>query len=67
MEAYGGSTDPCDHLESFKALILLKEVFDALICKSFLTIFKDAARAWCTRLPLDSISSFEEFDWKFIT
>lgn len=66
IKAYDGSTDPCNHLKSFKDLMMLQEMFNALICKSFSTIFRDIARAWYTKLPLDSISSFKEFNCKFI-
>lgn len=43
MKTYDGSIDPCNYLESFKALMVLQEVSDALMCKSFSTTFKDAA------------------------
>lgn len=61
MGTFDGSIDPCDHLESFKALMMLQETFDTLMYKTFLITFRDVARAWYTRLPLDSINSFEEF------
>lgn len=67
MEAYNSSTDPCDHLERFKTLMILQEAFDALMCKSLPATFRDAAGAWYVRFSSDSISSFEKFGQKFIT
>lgn len=67
MEAYDGSIDPYDHLESFKTLIILQKASDILMYKSFLCTFRDIARTWYTSLSLDSIGSFKEFDWKFFT
>lgn len=64
MEAYDSSTDPYDDLESFKAIMMLQEMFDALMSKPFLATFKEATRAWYTRLPPNSIDSFKEFGQK---
>lgn len=61
MEAYNDFTDPYDHLESFKALMMFQETSDALMCKTFLATCSDATQAWCTMLLSDSIGSFEEF------
>lgn len=38
-----GSTDICDHLESLKALMMLQEMSDVLMCKSFSAIFDNTA------------------------
>ena len=32
LKAYDGSTNPTNHLESFRTLILLQEVNDAILC-----------------------------------
>ena len=32
IEAYGGSKDPLDHLESFKTLMHLQGVADEIVC-----------------------------------
>lgn len=37
------------------------------MCESFPATYRDAAQAWYTKLPYDSISSFKEFSQKFIT
>lgn len=36
LEPYNGTTDPLDHLESYKALIKIQSTFDALLYIAFL-------------------------------
>lgn len=36
MEDYNGTSDPFDHLESFRSLMLLQGVLDSLMCKALL-------------------------------
>ena len=40
MEPHDGSIDPLDHLESYKALMLLQETSDALLCIIFLVTLR---------------------------
>lgn len=61
MEVYNGTIDPLDHLESFMSLMLLQGASDILICKFFLTTFREMVRDWYARLSLGPIYSFEEF------
>jgi len=44
VEAYDGSRDPLNHLESFKTLMHLQGVPDEIICKVFPTTLKGLAR-----------------------
>ena len=44
VEAYDGSKDPLDHLESFKTLMHLQGVADEIICRAFPTTLKAPAR-----------------------
>ena len=44
IEAYDGSKDPLDHLESFKTLMHLQGVPDEIICRAFPTTLKGPAR-----------------------
>lgn len=62
MKAYDSTTDLFDNLESFKSLILLQGIYDALMYKSFPTTFKEVTRGWYTQLLSGSIHSFKEFD-----
>ena len=59
MEPYDASTNPIDHLESYKAFIMIQEVTDTLLCIGFSIIIQKAARPWYSELQLESINSFE--------
>ena len=59
-EAYDGSKDPLDHLESFKTLMHLQGVADEIMCWAFPTTLKGPARVWFSRLTPSSISTFKE-------
>lgn len=43
VETYNGTTDPCNHLESYKIFMMLQGILGALMCKSLPTIIWDAA------------------------
>lgn len=65
LKAYDSTTNPFNHLENFKSLMLLQGASDDLICKSFPTTFRKMVRAWYTRLPSRSIHSSKEFGHQF--
>ena len=44
VEAYDGSKDPLDHLESFKTLMHLQGVANKIMCRAFPTTLKGPAR-----------------------
>ena len=54
VEAYDGSKDPPDHLESFKTLIHLQGMADEIMCRAFPTTLKGPTRVWFSRLALNS-------------
>ena len=58
-ELYDGSSDPLDHLEAFKALMLLHGANDGTLCWAFPATLRKAVRQWFSNLPPRSISSFE--------
>ena len=60
VEAYDGSKDPLDHLESFKTLMYLQGVVEKIICRAFPTTLMGPARVWFNRLIPNSISTFKE-------
>lgn len=64
MEAYDGTTNPCNYLESFKVFMMLQEAYNTLMVSPFQPPSKIQPEH--TRLPLDS-NSFEKFGQKFIT
>ena len=49
VEAYDGSKDPLDHLESFKTPMHLQEVADEIMCQVFPTTLKGPTRVWFSR------------------
>ena len=44
IELDDGSVDPLDHLEAFKALMLLHETNDGTLCRAFLAMLRKATR-----------------------
>ena len=44
MDSYDGVKEPLDHLETFKTLMHLQGVADAIMCRAFPTTLKGAAR-----------------------
>ena len=43
---YGGFSDPLDHLEGYKALMMLQDILDALLCLIFPATLKKLAKVW---------------------
>ena len=66
VDPYDGTTDPLDHLESYKALMRVQGATDALLCIAFPATLRKAARVWFTRLEPESISSFHQLEGKFV-
>ena len=66
MDSYNGVKDPLDHLETFKNLMHLQGVADAIMCRAFPTMLKGVARIWFSRLAPNSISTFKELSAQFI-
>lgn len=55
VEAYDGSKDPLDHLESFKSLMHLQGVPNEIMCRAFPTTLKGPARVWLSKIsPIPS-------------
>ena len=67
MDSYDGVKDPLDHLETFKTLMHLQGVADAIMCRAFPMMLKGAARIWFNRLTPNSISTFKELSAQFTT
>ena len=60
IDSYDGVRDPLDHLETFKTLMHLQGVADAIMYRAFPTTLKGAARIWFSQLTPNSISTFKE-------
>ena len=43
-----------------------QQPFDEILCRSFPTTFKGAAREWFTKLPTSSVDSFEQLSNAFL-
>ena len=65
MNSYDEVKDPLDHLETFKTLMHLQGVADAIMCRTFPTTLKGVARIWFSRLAPNLISTFKELSAQF--
>ncbi|XP_077217982.1 uncharacterized protein LOC143852482 [Tasmannia lanceolata] len=61
VQQYDGTSDPVDHLETFRTLMLLHRASDGFLCRAFPTSLTGAARDWYSRLKPNSVDSFGDF------
>ena len=66
LESFDGLKDPQDHLNTFKTTLGLQQPLDEILCRSFPTTLKGAAREWFTKLRTSSIDSFEQLSNAFL-
>ena len=66
LDSYDGTRDPCDHIATFKTTMHLQGVPDEIMCKAFPTTLKGPARVWFSKIPPNSISSFDELSKLFV-
>ncbi|XP_050256497.1 uncharacterized protein LOC126701998 [Quercus robur] len=66
LEPFDGLKDPQDHFNTFKTTLGLQQPPDKILCRSFPTTLKGAAREWFTKLPTSSIDSFEQLSNTFL-
>ena len=66
MEPYDGSIVSINHLESYKALMMIQRAIDVILCIDFSATLRKAARTWYFRLQSGSISSFEQLEHSFM-
>ena len=66
LKPFDGLKDPQDHLNTFKTTLGLQQPLDEILCRSFPTTLKGAAREWFTKLPTSSIDSFEQLSNAFL-
>ena len=59
LEPFDELKDPQDHFNTFKTTLGLQQPLDKILCRSFPTTLKGAAKEWFTKLPTSSIDSFE--------
>nr|XP_023886466.1 uncharacterized protein LOC111998607 [Quercus suber] len=66
LKPFDGLKDPQDHLNTFKTTLGLQQPPDEILCRSFPTTLKRAAREWFTKLPTSSIDDFEQLSNAFL-
>ena len=67
IEAFDGTNDPVDHLNTYKNQMKLHGYQDHVQCRAFAITLKGPALAWFNRLPPYSVSSFREFSIAFVS
>ena len=66
LEPFDGLKDPLDHLNTFKTTLGLQQPPDEILCRSFPTTLKGAAKEWFNKLPTSSIDTFEQLSGSFV-
>ena len=66
LESFNGLKDPQDHFNTFKTTLGLQQSPDEILCCSFPTTLKGAAREWFTKLPTSSVDIFEQLSNAFL-
>ena len=67
VEIFDGTKDPLDHLDTYKSLMQLHNVFDEIMCRAFFTTLKGSARQWFAKVMPSSIHSFAELSKSFVS
>ena len=60
LDSYDRTHDPCDHISTFKTTMHLQGVPDEIMCRVFPTTFKGPTLVWFSKLPPNTLSSFQE-------
>ena len=66
LDSYDGARDPFDHIATFKTTMHLQGVPDEIMCRAFPTTLKGLARVWFSKIPHNTVSSFEELSKLFV-
>jgi len=70
-DCYDGTIDPDKHMDTYTTNMSLYTIDDTILCQVFPTSLKGGALSWFTKLPPNSIDSFEtlvaKFDVQFAT
>ena len=65
LEVYNGTKDPLDHIGAFKTILNLQQTPNVVICRSFPTTLRGAARVGFSKLSVSSIANFEQLSDSF--
>ena len=66
LDSYNGTRNPCDHIATFKTTIHLQGVPNEIMCRAFPTTLKGLAWVWFSKIPSNTIGSFEELSKLFV-
>ena len=66
LDSYDETRDPFDHIATFKTTMHLQGVPDEIMCRAFPTTLKGPARVWFSKIPPNTVSSFEELSKLFV-
>ncbi|XP_030970385.1 uncharacterized protein LOC115990730 [Quercus lobata] len=66
LDSYDGVRDPFDLIATFKTTMHLQGVLDEIMCRAFPTTFKGPTLVWFSKIPSNSVSSFEELSKLFV-
>ena len=60
LDLYDGTRDLFYHIATFKTKMHLQGVPDEIMCRAFPTTLKGPTRVWFSKIPPNTVSSFEE-------
>ena len=66
LKSFDGLRYLLDHITTFKITLSLQQPPNKILCRSFPTILKGAARVWFSRLATSSINNFEQSGNSFV-
>ena len=66
LELFNGLRDPLDHITTFKMTLSLHQNLNEILCRSFPTTLKGAAKVWFNKLTRSSIDDFEQLSNSFV-
>ena len=66
LDSYDGTCDPFDHIATFKTTMHLQGIPDEIMCRAFPTILKGPTQVWFSKIPLNTVSSFEDLSKLFV-
>ena len=66
LDSNDGTHDPCDHIATFKTTMHLQGVPYEIMCKAFPTTLKGLVRVWFSKIPSNTVGSFEKLSKLFV-
>ena len=66
LDSYDGPRDPFNHIATFKITMHLQRVPNEIMCRAFPTTLKGPSKVWFSKIPPNSVSSFEELSKLFV-